>query len=315
MESSFSYSKIDTFDKCKFKYKLKYIDKLRPKNTDTVATKFGTLVHETEEKIAKFIIAEEPIDYVSLKNNFIIQAREIAFKYPTEYVAFDKSDRNYIMKAQYYLDFGIYRLEQFMKNHPSYRIVGVEVPFEIQHLDRSYNGIIDRILYDNATNQYIIQDIKTWATPKSATDLATPLQFVIYVLAAKQMFNIVNEQITCQYDLPLCDTIQEIISKGYMTRGLKKLDKLFEEINAGNYEPNPGPLCHFCEYCATNSQAEDNFKHLCPYFCHWTRENKSFTIENKWTGLDQYPIILESYLKKKGGEIDGSSCKSESSSL
>ena len=61
-DERFSYSKLSTFKQCGFKYKLRYVDKHRVKN-DTVATYFGTLVHYTEECIAKCIKGGIPIDY------------------------------------------------------------------------------------------------------------------------------------------------------------------------------------------------------------------------------------------------------------
>ena len=67
----YSYSKLDLYEGCSFKYKLKYLDKIQFKWTDTIATEFGTCIHSIEEDIAKAIKAGEPIDYISFKNRLI----------------------------------------------------------------------------------------------------------------------------------------------------------------------------------------------------------------------------------------------------
>ena len=47
MSDIFSYSKLDTFQSCKFKYKLRYLDD-HYINTPGIALDFGTAVHAAE---------------------------------------------------------------------------------------------------------------------------------------------------------------------------------------------------------------------------------------------------------------------------
>ena len=51
--TSYSHSKIGTFQQCKYKYKLQYIDKIKVDTPDTIETFMGKLVHETLEKLYK----------------------------------------------------------------------------------------------------------------------------------------------------------------------------------------------------------------------------------------------------------------------
>lgn len=279
MAQNYSYSKLDTYIQCKFKYKLKYIDG-HYLYCDSIATAFGTLIHTTEEAIAKAIQNNEPINYIELKNNFIKTKYDLAYQFPKEFYELDKSNRTYEDKSYYYLTEGIYRLERLMRANPTYKIVGIEQAFEFKFQDEyNFKGYIDRIFYDTATDKYIIQDIKSYAVEMEKDKLTTPLQFVVYVLAAKKLYNIQTEQIICQYDLPLCDLTHQITSNGFVDRGIKKLDKTFKSILAKDFEPNPSPLCHWCEFCSTNDKAPDEGKYLCPYFCHWTREHKVFSHE------------------------------------
>ena len=50
---SYSHSKLGTFQQCRYKYKLQYIDKVKVDVPDTVETFMGKLVHETLEKLYK----------------------------------------------------------------------------------------------------------------------------------------------------------------------------------------------------------------------------------------------------------------------
>ena len=295
MSVNFSYSKMDTYDKCGFKYKLIYEDG-HYTYTDSIATEFGTLIHATEEAIAKAIKAKQPIDYTQLKNNIILKMASLAAKYPEPFITKDKSDRTYTEKMYYYLEHGIYRLEQFMQAHPSYQIVGIEQKFEFEYSSNyHFKGFIDRVFYDTATNKYIIQDIKTYAVPVEHKDLTTPLQFVFYVLAAKNLYNCDESQLSCQYDLPLCDLTQDAGTTGYMTRGVKKIQKLLENIEHKEFSPSPSALCHWCPFCPTNNDAKEDSKYLCPYFMKRTREHKTFEKEFEWQGVEMHKKIMEEY--------------------
>ena len=70
MGNSFSFSKIESYDNCRFRYKLKYVDK-HYFSADSIATCYGKLVHKIEELIARYIMSNIPIDYADLKDKFI----------------------------------------------------------------------------------------------------------------------------------------------------------------------------------------------------------------------------------------------------
>lgn len=180
---NYSYSKVDTYNQCPFKFKLHYFDG-HYCFVGNVATRVGSLIHETEEHIANQLKAGEPVDYIKHKNTIILGMAKIEAEYPKDFFELDKTGKTYKQKIYEYLDTGIYYLEQFMKEHPTYEIVGAEIKFDFDYGTHHFRkGSIDRVFKDNATGEYIIQDIKTWAQPEEQKELATPLQFVIYSLA------------------------------------------------------------------------------------------------------------------------------------
>ena len=301
MSEKYSYSKIDTYAQCPFKYYLKYVEG-HFVNSDGVATEVGKLIHSTEQAIAEKIVAKEPIDYTDLKNMIIYNLYQIKYKYKIDFSEKDKSGRTYQEKIYSYLETEIYNLENYMLEHPTYSIVGIEKHFKVEYNGKLFNGYIDRVFYDSATNKYIVQDIKTYAVEVEKSELTTPLQFVIYTLAAKELFNCTNEQISCQYYLPFCNLTQDAGTSGYMNRGLTKLNKLFEAIDNKDFEPKPCPLCNWCEFCRTNQNAPDDGKNLCPYYSLWNRITKNkydiSRVANKWEGLEKHNIIMENYKKE-----------------
>ncbi len=269
----YSYSKISTYKQCKFKFKIKYLDKNFIFNA-SIATDFGSLVHATEEDIAKALQKGEPVNYIALKNAFILKARQLALTYPEEFFKRDKSNRTYQEKVYQYLDSGIYRLENFMLQNPSLKIIGIEEKFEFNYDDvHSFNGSIDRAFLNTETNEILIQDIKTWPVEAQANELKAPLQFAVYSMAAEQLWNTPTAKIKCEYDLPFCNVTQAATSDNLVEEGKKVLNKLFKGIQNNEFKPTISALCHWCEYNPLSNPDILNSKPeaICPYFSTWQK--------------------------------------------
>lgn len=289
----FSYSKISCYGQCKFKYKIKYEDKNFIYNA-TIATDFGTLIHETEEAIAKAIQEGNSINYIALKNRFIIESRKLAIKYPNEFFAQDKSGRTYQEKTYQYLDSAIYRLERFMQQHPELRIIGIEQKFEYDYDGvHSFNGSIDRAFQNINTGEIIIQDIKSWAVAAQPSELKAPLQFTVYTMAAEKLWSVPYDKIHCEYDLPLCNLTQPATSDNIVEDGKKELDKLFKGISDKNFKPTITALCHWCEYNPlTNPDLVNTHPNaVCPYFSMWQKSGDNVRdVMVSWQGLDNVAV-------------------------
>lgn len=289
----YSYSKISTYKQCKFKFKLKYLDKNFLYSAN-IATDFGSLVHETEEQIAIAIQNNQPINYTGLKNKFIIESRKLALKYPIEFYSKDKSNRTYQEKVYLYLDSAIYRLETFMKQNPNLRIIGIEQKFEYNYDNiHSFNGSIDRAFLNIETDEILIQDIKTWSVPAQSNELKAPLQFAVYMMAAQALWGIDLDKIKCEYDLPLCNETQPAQSADVVGEGREVLDKLFAGIHKCDFKPTITALCHWCEYNPlTNPDIiETKPDAICPYFSTWKKSGDSVrdTLIN-WKDLESVSV-------------------------
>lgn len=289
----YSYSKISCYKQCPMKFNIKYLEKNFIFNAN-IATDFGTLIHETEEVIAHAIVESRPIDYITLKNKFIIESRKLAIKYPEAFFARDKSDRTYQEKVYLYLDSGIYRLERFMKQHPELRIIGIEQKFEYDYDGvHSFNGSIDRAFQNVNTGEILIHDIKSWPVPAQNSELKVPLQFAVYMMAAEKLWNVPLDKIKCEYDLPLCDTTQPALSEDLVTESRPVIDKLFKGIQDKDFKPTITALCHWCEFNPLNNPEILDTKPgaVCPYFSTWQKsgDNVRDTLIS-WQNLESVPV-------------------------
>ena len=289
----YSYSKISTYKQCGFHYFLKY----REKNfidSSSVATEFGTAIHETEECIAIAIQNNTPIDYISLKNKFIIESRKIAQKYPIEFFNRDKSGRTYQEKMYLYLESAIYRLEKYMQRHQELEIIGIEQKFDYDYDGvHSFNGSIDRAFRNKNTGEILIQDIKSWSVPAQNSDLKAPLQFAVYMMAAEKLWDIQLNKIKCEYDLPLCDMTQAATSDDIVSESKPVLDKLFKGIHDENFKPTVSALCHWCAHNPLTNPGilDTNPEAVCPYFSTWQKSGDKVrdTLLN-WQGIDSVKV-------------------------
>ena len=310
----FSYSKLSTYETCAYRYKLTYVDK-HFVNDSSIANEFGTLVHYVEETIAKDIIANnnEPnflIDdnkYIDLfinadihtEDEDILGVKKLKEKYPEEFYKKDKSGMDYSDKANDYLNFGIYRLRDFLTLHRNIRILDVEKEFKLKYSDKYiFKGFIDRVFKDIDTGEIIIEDIKTWSSINNH-NVVTPLQFVFYSLAAQEIYGVNENMISCFYDLPLAKNRYSAGTKGFIKRGCKKIDNLLNEIEMKEFAPKPSPMCHWCIFSKTYPNQPKEAKNLCPYYSLYTPENKNFKdVDFAWMGPENHEAIMQEFLNK-----------------
>lgn len=304
----FSYSKVSMYHQCPMRFKIHYLDK-NYLFSDSIATEFGSLTHETEESLAISIRAGKPINYTTLKNNFIIGCRKLANKYPTDWLKLDKSNRTYTEKMYLYLDSAIYRLEKFMLNNPDLEIIGIEQKFEYDYDGvHSFTGSIDRAFRNKTTGEILIQDIKTWPVPAQNSELKAPAQFTVYAMAARQLWNVEASKIKCEYDLPLCDLRQTAISDDIITDGCVQLDKWFAGITKGDFKPTVSALCNWCQYSPLANPNLINTKPeaVCPYFSTWQKsgDNVRDTL-CKWKGPENIAVdrqfVISQFKQTIGG--------------
>lgn len=306
--TKYSYSRVNVFDSCGWKYYLTY-EAGHYIYQDSLAADFGTLVHHIEESIGLSLKAGEKPNYDKLKDEFehinipkkdkydteggIYGIEILKKKYPKEFFEANQNGQSYFTKSLDYKSTGIYRLENRLSKAPNLKVWACEQYFDVTFLNRRFGGFIDRIIFDEDTGDYYVEDIKTKDHPFKDEELVTPLQFVIYVQALSDMLNIDPKKIHCVYDLPICDWRQDAGTKGFLKRGLTKLEKIFNQIDNKEFVPNPTPLCWWCPFNHGNPDAPAEGKNLCPYYSLWRPDNRVREVANLWEGMERHAIIVK----------------------
>lgn len=314
----YSYSKISCYEQCPYKYNLRYNEQKYISEAG-VAAAYGSLVHHILQREADAIKAGKEIDYEELKTDFVelnlpkrskwdrdgdlFGTKILSKRYPKEWLDFDtKSGKNYAAKAQEFLSSGIYEFPKFMSEHPELEVYGAEVQFEFEYRGYVFYGFIDRILRERGTDRYLIYDIKTKDSLFRDQDLVTPLQFVIYAKALREKIG-GDIEISCFYDLPTIHTTQAAGTKGFEARGMKKVDKLLDGVEAGDYHPKPQALCFYCDFSNFNPKQPAAGKNLCPYYSFWSPDDKqNHNVKFEWKGQEKHEEVMKKFLEQERQE-------------
>lgn len=289
----FSYSKMDLFKSCPFSYNLKYNQKKYTSDT-SIALELGSLCHFILELKGKSLAQGEKVDYAKLnkiitdgffeeyigekESGCLLGTNELKKKYfDTWWEKCSASGMTYDEKMQVFDKV----LHEEMEN-TEWTPYLFEYPFEFVWDNKVIiKGFIDRI--DIKDGEYRTVDYKTSKKVYDKSKLATSLQFGIYALAILNDFD--KLPIESLYRFILIDEEQKALTLGWEKRLIKALDKVFNAIENNEKEniwkPSPSPLCHWCNFSATNPNAKD-FKNDCEYYSLWTPENKTFSVNKKF---------------------------------
>lgn len=286
-----SYSRIDVFKQCPYRYKLKYIDK-NYTNTSSLALQIGTLAHYCMEMKYSGVNIDEILQ--GLDNGFktdkdIIKGlNELIEEYPFEFYEVNE-------KSGMSVEDKIEEFKNKLNNEPveeEWEVIGLEKDFEITFNNKAkIKGFIDRIDRNKLTGEIRVIDYKTNNKEYDKKDLATPLQMYIYSLACYELYG--QYPIECIYDLLFLNKKQIGGTKGYLNRGFKALNKIldsmiyYQDLGSEYLQPKQSPLCHFCDFCITNPNSDPWYNTACEYYSLWTREKKTFEVNKKW----QPPIV------------------------
>ena len=312
MSVSFSYSRLEQYNNCPYAYNLKYNEGLYI-NTPNVAAPFGSLVHKIYEQIITMIKNGRPVNYDVLKRDFVemnlpkrnkydrtgdlFGTKVLAEKYPSQWVDFSsKGGKSYSMRAKEFLESGIYLPEKYCNEHPELEVVGAEIGFEFEYRDYVFMGFIDRVMKVRGEDSYVIFDIKTKDSPYQEKELTTPLQHMIYCRALRGMYG-KDIEINCYYELPFVDggIWQHAGTKGFEDRGLKKIDKLLDGIEANEFPAKKSALCFWCPFSPTSGEQDPRAYGVCPYHSFWRPDNKTHESMFEWQGKEKHEEIMKKY--------------------
>ena len=177
----YSYTQLTSFCECPFSFYMARIERVPQKSN--AFSEQGTLIHDLIEKWAKGEL----------------EAWELAAEYDRRYAdevvtAFPKvlASRGYAEKAY---QLGLSYFEHF-EGFPGYRIIGVEQKFRTKIADRPFVGVIDMLLQDEKTDEFVILDhkSKSLSSFKKNEDEMYKQQY-LYSLYVKEKYDVFPDKL------------------------------------------------------------------------------------------------------------------------
>ena len=281
----YSHSKLSTFEQCKLKFKLKYIDKLKPEIEKSIESHLGTCVHDSLEWL-----------YNEIKRGIIPTLDSLIIHYTNKWQKEYNSEilivKNSLTQKDYFNKGIRFLLDYYSKNHPfNDNTIELEKKVEITIKQGKHKlmGFIDRLAYNLKTGEYEIHDYKTSGTLPTKEKIGSDRQLALYSIAIKEIYG-EDKEVTLNWHF--LDFNQKISIKK-SAEDLEKLKedtaKLIDEIELSkDFPANPTKLCDWCE-----------FRKQCPYWKGKETKNPNEELKDNSIGKkekERYPT-LSKYLK------------------
>ncbi|RLI98113.1 MAG: hypothetical protein DRO99_01535 [Candidatus Aenigmatarchaeota archaeon] len=243
---TFSNSRLDCFEQCPFKFKLKYIDKIKPEIGKGIEAYMGTVVHATLEKLYKDMLYQK------------LNSLEDLITYYKEQWESNWDDNIVIVKEEYtpenYRKMGEEYIRTYYERFKPFdqdKTLGLEVRIDVNigpNGEYTVMGYIDR-LSQPEEGVYEIHDYKTSIKPKTQDELEADRQLALYALAIRQKYP--DAKKVRQVWHFLAQDKHMVVEKG--VDDLKKLEeetvRLIKKIEEESEFPHKGSaLCGWCEY-------------------------------------------------------------------
>jgi len=247
----YSNSKLEVFEKCRLKFKFKYVDNIKvlEKSIDSF---LGSMVHSTLEWF-----------YNELKENKTPLIDDIIIYYSEKWKKNYNSKKHFIIRKNLtqkdYFNKGIkFLLEYYLKHRPfEEKTIETEKRIIIDlNEEHKLIGYIDRLAYNEKENSYEIHDYKTANNLPRKEEIEQDRQLALYSLAIKNEFGDDKEIHLVWHYLAFNKTIELKKTSRDLEQLKKGILELIKKIEATNeFPPNKSVLCDWCEY-----------KKICPVF-------------------------------------------------
>jgi len=222
--SPYSFSKASTFYQCPYKFKLKYIDKIKIPFETNIALEKGKYIHS---------LIEHDIKNEKLKD----------FKFE---IASEKDVQNF---NQIFNNLQINPLYNYFKSKNGFTELGFSLKIQDKKIipgkydsDSLIRGYIDYLFIED--NKAIIID---WKTGKYKEDI-NEMQVIIYSVWAFLNFNIDIVE-TYFFFVEHSKYVKKTFKKEQLNELLKKILLYLRKIEkCNNFDKNISPLCNYCEF-------------------------------------------------------------------
>jgi len=245
MPTTYSHSRLASFEKCRLQYKYRYLDRIR-RDTQSIEAFMGNRVHEAVEKI-----------YKDRQMERVPTVEELTGLYHRNWEK-EYSARIRIVRAEYtadhYRKVGERCVSDFYKTYHPFDdgvTLGLEEKFGIA-LDPGgayrMEGYVDRITRV-APGVYEVHDYKTGNSLPSAEDLKSDRQLALYQLGVQAKFSDTKEVRLVWHYLAFNQELRSSRSEDELQGMKSRTLDLIQRVEATKeYPPTESALCRWCEY-------------------------------------------------------------------
>ena len=299
----YSNSRIETFEQCPHKYRLRYLENIRT-DSEGIEAFVGKRVHEALEKL-----------YRDLKMAKLATLDDLLSFYESEWEKNWHGKVNIVREGitpGHYFALGKQCLTDYYKRfHPfnQGKTLGLEERIEMKLKDGdkhvSVQGYIDRLAWVPETETYEIHDYKTGGSVPTQEDADQDRQLALYQLGIMQRwpdakrFKLVWHYLAADKDLVSSRTQADL---AVLEREvIDVIHRIEEETKLGRWDVRVSRLCDWCEY-----------KSICPAWKHPAAmealapneylQNTGVQLVQKYADLDARKADLQAEIKTLAAE-------------
>jgi RecB family exonuclease len=244
--ATFSHSKLASFEQCPYKYKLKYIYKIKPEIEKSIESHLGSATHDALEWL-----------YIQVLKKQTPELDQVIEKYIETWNA-NFSDKILIVKKEFthqdYFDKGIKFIIDYYVKHSPFIDGTLETEKQIWvKLEEDYPhkiiGYIDRLSYNHKKKEYEVHDYKTANWLPDQKKLDQDRQLALYSIGIKQLFgdhhnvNLIWHYLNHNIQVSSRRTPEQLTE---LKQDIINQIKIIE--NNSTWNTNKTKLCDWCEY-------------------------------------------------------------------
>jgi putative RecB family exonuclease len=240
----YSHSKLQSFEQCPYRYKLRYIDKVPSPIEKTVEAHLGTCTHDSLEWLYNEVIVGKLPSLDDVLEKYLILWTE------------GDSDGIIVVKKNFTKDDyklkGIQFITDYYMKHKPFKDGTLEmekqvwINFSDEH---SAIGYIDRLVHNKETGEYEVHDYKTANSMPSQQKLDEDRQLALYSIAIKNLFGQDKKVLLTWHYLAHNKQVYSRRTDEQLKQLQLDIVELIQEIESATEFPvKTSVLCGWCEY-------------------------------------------------------------------
>ncbi|MAG02618.1 hypothetical protein CMI42_04735 [Candidatus Pacearchaeota archaeon] len=262
--ATYSHSRISTYEQCPYKFKLRYIDKIKADIPTTIEAFMGDMVHRTLEKLYRDRKFMKEITLDGLIKFY----KDLWSKHYSRDILIVKKDLtsvNYRKMGEKYISDYYERMKPFEQM----TILDLETKGRMTLPDgNQWHVRIDKLGCDNEGN-YFVCDYKTNSRMKDQEEADEDRQLALYSIWVKDKFKDAKNVKLIWHMLAFNkDAISDRTEEQLKKLQEEVIEKIREIETAKDFPTNITELCDYCEY-----------QGMCPSFKHQVELKEIKTIK------------------------------------